>query len=304
MGRSWCKVSSSLDSHPRIRRAGNLGRQVFEFALRRNAELDRNGVVPAEHLEADYLADVLMLTKEQAVSGLSSCVRTCLLALDNGNYVITGWDDDWGKRPMTEAERKRNQRANKRDSTSVTKCPDSNVTESDCPECHGSEERRGEEIRREEKRESSVVEPVARRSRPVGKSDGTPAELAAARRVLDKLSEIRGGDVTYEGAKEHVRLIVNQLRAGRTEGELYAVIAHCADPKPQRPGQLGGLGWRGDPKMHTYLRPKTLFGPQKIDDYLDEARSRYSDLIARKNAELAQQDPQPTLSLLDGGKPR
>jgi hypothetical protein len=114
MSQNWCKVSASLDSHPRIRRAGNLGRQVFEFALRRNAELDRNGVIPAEHMDAEYLADVLMMTPEQAGDGVSRCVRTGLLALDSGHYVITGWDDEWGKRPLTEAERKRNQRAKSR----------------------------------------------------------------------------------------------------------------------------------------------------------------------------------------------
>lgn len=154
MARVWCKVSSSLDSHPKIRRAGNLGRQVFEFALRRNAEVDRNGVIPAEHFDPDYLADVLMLTKEQAVSGLSQAVRTGLLARDTSdeldNYVICGWDDEWGRRPMTEAERKRNQRASKRTPTSVTNCPD---TERDCPDSHAGDQRRGDQIREEEKRE-------------------------------------------------------------------------------------------------------------------------------------------------------
>ena len=53
MSRSWCKVSASLDSHPKIRRAGNLGRQVFEFALRRNAEIDGVGVIPRHHLDPD-----------------------------------------------------------------------------------------------------------------------------------------------------------------------------------------------------------------------------------------------------------
>jgi len=155
MARLWCKVSATLDTHPKIRRTGNLGRQVFEFALRRNAEVDRNGVIPADHFESDYLADVLMLTKDQALSGLSQCVRTGLLARDISdtadNYVICGWDDEWGKRPMTEAERKRNQRASKRNSTTVTNCPEA---ERDCPDSHTGEERRGEEIRREEIREN------------------------------------------------------------------------------------------------------------------------------------------------------
>jgi len=286
MARSWCKVSSSLDSHPRIRRAGNLGRQVFEFALRRNAEIDRNGVVPAEHLEGEYIADVLMLTKEEAVSGLSSCVRTGLLALDNGNYVITGWDDEWGKRPMTEAERKRNQRANKRDSTSVTKCPDSVVTESDCPECHASEERRGEEIRREEKRTDPPKAPQgalvsgspnpgtdrSERKKRKAAIDATPAELASVRVILDRLGHAAG--VAYRGCDAHTRLILRQLRDGITEAELRAVVAYCATI------------WDGKPEMRKYLRPETLFGPSTISKYIDPARTEY----AREISEAAQQD--------------
>ncbi len=150
MARSWCKVSAALDSHPRIRRAGNLGRQVFEFALRRNAELDRNGVIPAEHLDPSYLADVLMFSEQDAVTGLSGCVRTGLLASDGDQYVICGWDDAWGKYPMTEAERKRISRARYRNNTTSEKCPDTIVTESDGPECHRSDQIRSEEIRGEE----------------------------------------------------------------------------------------------------------------------------------------------------------
>lgn len=200
MARSWCKVSASLDSHPKIRRAGNLGRQVFEFTLRRNAELDRNGIVPSDHLESEYLADVLMLTKEQAVSGLSQCVRTGLLARDNGNFVICGWDDEWGKRPMTEAERKRNQRANRPNSTSVTKCHDAIVTERDSPECHGSEERRGEEIRREEKR----VETPTRKRAAKHQLDPLwlPADSEPNRRAVES-ARARGVDPAQEILKLH-----------------------------------------------------------------------------------------------------
>jgi hypothetical protein len=137
---------------------------------------------------------------------------------------------------------------------------------------------------------------AGRRSKP--RPDLTPTEQAAVMRVLAKLSELRGGDVAYEGAKSHVRLIVHQLREGRTEAELYAVIAHCCDPKSD-----GGEGWKGNPEMHSRLRPETLFGPENIEKYLPEARVRYRTHIARKDAELAAAAPQPPLSL-DGGMPR
>ncbi|HZJ63917.1 MAG TPA: conserved phage C-terminal domain-containing protein [Kofleriaceae bacterium] len=124
-----------------------------------------------------------------------------------------------------------------------------------------------------------VVATPARGRRP-GKQAATPAELAAVSRVLERLGRESG--VAYGGAAEHVRLIVGRLRDGVTELELRAVVAYCADE------------WKGDEKMRRYLRPETLFGPSTIAKYLDPARARYRDLLA-KHA------PQP--SFLDGGKP-
>jgi uncharacterized phage protein (TIGR02220 family) len=37
------------------------------------------------------------------------------------------------------------------------------------------------------------------------------------------------------------------------------------------------LRWRSDEKMAAYLRPATLFGPEKFPEYLDEARARIVD---------------------------
>ena len=34
------------------------------------------------------------------------------------------------------------------------------------------------------------------------------------------------------------------------------------------------LRWKGDHKMEAYLRPATIFGPEKFPEYLDEARNR------------------------------
>jgi uncharacterized phage protein (TIGR02220 family) len=273
MARSWCKVSSQLDTHPKIRRAGNLGRQVFEFALRRNADIDRGGIVPAEHFDSTYLADVLMLTEEQALSGLKSCVRTGLLSEDGDNFVITGWDDEWGKRPMTEAERKRNQRANHRNSTTVTKRPDTKV---DGPESHASEERRGEENRGEEKK--GVAGPADRRpskSKPKDEPLGTPTELASVARILSRMSELTGHE--YRGAKPHVQRIVARLREGITEGDMRAVVAYCDDD------------WSKTPGMDRFMRPETLFGPETIHKYLPGARAKYRDDIAKVDRENAAQ---------------
>lgn len=40
------------------------------------------------------------------------------------------------------------------------------------------------------------------------------------------------------------------------------------------------LRWKGDERMEAYLRPATMFGPEKFPEYLDEARSR---IVAERN---------------------
>lgn len=37
-----------------------------------------------------------------------------------------------------------------------------------------------------------------------------------------------------------------------------------------------GNNWAEDPKMDVYLRPSTLFGPEKFPEYLAQARAAYA----------------------------
>ena len=105
--------------------------------------------------------------------------------------------------------------------------------------------------------------------------DLSVTEHAAVTTVMGKLSRESG--VAYRAtSKTHGRLIVARLRDGVTEPELRAVIAYCASPKTE-----GGKGWRGDPKMHEFLRPETLFGPEAIERYLAPARTWAAELLAR-----------------------
>lgn len=106
------------------------------------------------------------------------------------------------------------------------------------------------------------------------KLDPTPAERDSAMYVLRKLGEANG--VAYQGSAEHVGLIVARLREGLDRYDLSAVIAYCASPV-----SAGGRGWEHDPRMRQYLRPSTLFGPDKIHDYLDAARTWARDEIAK-----------------------
>jgi hypothetical protein len=100
MGQQWCKVASNLDTNSKIRRAGRNGREVFLFALRRNAEPGnpRPGTIPASDLEPWFVADLLMMPESDASDGVLRAVTAGLLERDDDVFVIIGWEESgWGK---------------------------------------------------------------------------------------------------------------------------------------------------------------------------------------------------------------
>jgi uncharacterized phage protein (TIGR02220 family) len=276
MAMSWCKVSSTLDSHPKIRKAGRLGREVFLFALRRNAHPENPvpGILPADVLDPWFIADQLMMTEEEAVTGVTLCVTVGLLLKNGHCFEISGWSEDWGKRETVNAERQARYRARLRnDGEQGNPVTVENVTRYNVT----VDQRRLEEKRREEITKNSATpnsasglspelfspeleKPKVRQGRPKKPkpSEPTPAEAEAARTVLEKLTARNG--VRYS-SPEHTKLVVNQLRAGVSELELRAVIAYCA------------VELFDEPEMQKYLRPQTLFGPKTITKYLDPART-------------------------------
>lgn len=142
----FAKIDAGLDAHPKVRRAGRDGREVFLFLLRKNAMADFNGRIPSSHLDPWYLADQLMMSEEEARNGLSRAVTAGLIVESEGHCVILGWDDEWAKRPLTNLERQHRFRAkthNQRvlDVESVV-CNEASVTVNEVNEINGSEESR------------------------------------------------------------------------------------------------------------------------------------------------------------------
>jgi uncharacterized phage protein (TIGR02220 family) len=118
-------------------------------------------------------------------------------------------------------------------------------------------------------------------------SEPTPAERESARVVLAALGRHSG--VAYRCAEPHVRLIARQLRAGVTELELRKVSWYCAIKK----------GWKGDPKWEQYLRPETLYGPESIAKYLDQAVAAFRKEFGSDEEEAAKK---PQIALVQGAR--
>jgi hypothetical protein len=173
MAVSWCKVASNLDSHPKIRKAGRLGREVFLFALRRNAEPGNKvpGQISADELDPDYLSDMLQMPRDEAVTGVTSLVTAGLLAREGDVYVITSWKDGWGKDNGGGAARTAKWRENNKLRTSLSQRDARDVTDVTRDACDTEEKRREE-----------------------NKETGSPEGLA---RLFDKVDQA-GGDVGKE----------------------------------------------------------------------------------------------------------
>jgi len=105
MAAGFVKVAADLDSNPKIRRAGRAGREVFLFVLRRTNLQERDGRCSLSNVEPWYLADQLQMPETEAADGLQRAIAAGLLAIDDGQVVVCGWDDEWAKRPAEGAER-------------------------------------------------------------------------------------------------------------------------------------------------------------------------------------------------------
>lgn len=121
---SFAKMAADLDQNPKVRRAGRNGREVYLFVLRRVAALRAQGVVPVSNVDPGYVSDILQMTEDEAEAGLTACLRPWrsfgggeepgLLEIRGGEVFVCGWSDDWGRSPMTGAERQERYQSRKK----------------------------------------------------------------------------------------------------------------------------------------------------------------------------------------------
>jgi hypothetical protein len=243
MSLSWCKVASNLDSHPRVRKAGREGREVFLFALRRNAEPGHktSGRLKFEDLDPDYLADILMMPRDAAVTGVRHAVTAGLLAEDSDFYVIVGWEDGWGKSTKDGAERTKKWREGKKSqpvTESVTNVTSPNVTQRHGDVGDALEETRGEETRLEEKREKRRTR---RASRPVAPELPLPADWKPNEKHAE-LATKRGLTLEFQAAKFMAHAETHARTAASWNGAFSQWLLSgdpSREPRPQTQRPVG-----------------------------------------------------------------
>ena len=97
---------------------------------------------------------------------------------------------------------------------------------------------------------------------PPGKLNGKAQYVPEAQRVLTYLNSTAGRAFEFRTPKgdltENAKAILARLQEGYTGEQLREVVLLKAEK------------WRGDAKMDEFLRPQTLFGKQKFQQYVGE----------------------------------
>jgi len=203
----FVKLSAELHQNPKVRKAGRNAREVFVFILCRNALMDGNGTLALREVEAWFLADQCQMTETEAQHGFNRAVTCDLLAIEGDRVSIVGWNDEWARRPLTDAERQSRRRENKKldavrhkESRSVrdeSRSSHASVTS------HAGEEKRREETRGEEREEpAAVAARKAKRHRKVTEGP-LPQDWAPSSKAGLKAAELH---LSLTGEVEKFRL--------------------------------------------------------------------------------------------------
>jgi hypothetical protein len=113
---SFAKIAGDIHRNRKVRKAGPDAREVFFWVLCQNALHDRSGWVPkADVMDFEHVAEELQRNASVTRNGVSLCIEHGLLREEGDRVVIVGWDDEWGRRPLTNAERQAKYRESQRD---------------------------------------------------------------------------------------------------------------------------------------------------------------------------------------------
>lgn len=254
----FAKVASNLHTNPKVFKAGRNAREVYLWALCKNAELELDGVIPASYLDPSIVTVMLHANVTDVTEGLQRSVSFGLLeALEDGSYRIAGWGDDW--RPSaTASERARAYRARKKQAVTAPPVTDRHVTQRDARDANAGEESRGEERREERERERRTggVSPPAEKPRKPRREPETPLP-----------ADWKPSDAHRELAAELGVNLEREATSFRDHAETHARRAA-----------------RWDAAFRLWLRKAQQFGPARPRDSSDPptyASNPYKRLVPR-----------------------
>lgn len=231
MSEIFAKMAGTLDSNRKIRKAGRDGRDVFLWVLRQVALRDSDGEVPTEDLtDFDYLADQLMCTREDAERGFNAAVSAGLLSVTGDVTRIAGWGDDWGRRPMSNAERQARYREKSKRGNAIGVQRAEGVTEAPLLVTSRVTSNVEEESRVEEREGRVTPPPALALVSPDPRSPDRVARLWAEQERLR--AEVSPGCRPLSLTKDRRKLVQGAVKAGYSDEDLLANLkAYAAEAR-------------------------------------------------------------------------
>lgn len=250
----FAKMAGALDSNRKIRRGGRNAREVYLWVLRQVALRDSAGGIPiADVTDFGYLAGQLMCSEDEAREGFERAVTVALLSVTESECLIVGWDDEWGRRAMSNAERQARFRGKGKGDNDLHESDAEKVTETpllvtDAVTRNAGEERRGEE-RESRVTASRAVEPFRLDTDPQ-----RAAKPARARQVkhalptdwqptIDLIAEAHA--LGIDPADQANRMRDWAAAEGAKKQDWNAAFRNWIRRKAdERPRSANGAGWR------------------------------------------------------------
>lgn len=225
MGVPFAKVAGNLHQNRKVRRAGRAAREVFVFALCQNALHDGDGTFAAsDFTDFEYLADQLVTEVTDVRYGFERAIEFGLLAISGDRVVICGWDDDWSRRPLTNAERQAKYRSAHK--VGVTEVTTSALPVTPVVTSNVGEERRGEEIR------ERATAPVTRVTEAKSRQKWSADVIAKADMLWSLQETLRRESIpncrALKATPERLDRVCKILAAGNSEDDCAAVLRSVA----------------------------------------------------------------------------
>ncbi len=152
-----------------------------------------------------------------------------------------------------------------------TFCPPSDVSTEDCDVSMEESDAEIAKTDEEGKKEGRNIGGQALPPSEEGESEGL---LLSVERIVSHLNRKTGSNFSHDSKHTIAKLKARMKMAGVTEeGIIQMIDAKCAE-------------WGGDRKYSTYLRPKTLFGPENFENYYAQRQPAAANTYSASGAKM------------------
>lgn len=293
----FAKLDGTFWSNPKVIRAGLHGACVFLHAMCQNATRGGSGSIPATDMEPWFVARQLGISEGEAMIAIKAACHAQLVTCHDDRVTLNGWDSEWARRPLTDAERQANRRERQKEASDSH---EANVTSHAKVTRHGSEKRREEErearVTRSENSLSGFDSPDPDPEQPHTNAQGRPQQPAATNspRFASSSSSPAGVNVAAweppAALRETVRLLgcdpahelVNFRLNARARQNTYPSVdaVEAAFEKFCRGSHDKGRRQKATPAPRT--KPRTV----KLDDgrlaEIDPETGDYTRIVSRE----------------------